>query len=76
MRVPVQRQAVASLLTACLLSLGSWLASASTHWVVTEDGRIQSQVYNFLMSQVKNIYVLVNNKTSLYQKSVHRKRRV
>ena len=54
MRVPVQRQAVASLLTACLLSLGSWLASASTHWVVTEDGRIQSQVYSLSTSNFDN----------------------
>ena len=35
---------VTFLLTIGLLSVATWLAQASTHWVVTEEGRIQSQV--------------------------------
>ena len=35
---------VTFLLTVGLLSVATWLAQASTHWVVTEEGRIQSQV--------------------------------
>jgi len=35
---------VTFLLTVGLLSVATWLAQASTHWVVTEEGRIQSQL--------------------------------
>ena len=41
---------VTFLLTVGLLSVATWLAQASTHWVVTEEGRIQSQVLTMYIS--------------------------